>query len=162
MNANAWYADPAARRYLLRAYLPCFAGLNLAWELAQLPLYTIWRQADVPYIAFAVLHCTIGDVLIGGAALLLALVLTRSGPLARWQWPALAIVATLIGFSYTVLSEWVNTSIRQSWTYSGLMPVIAISGAAIGVAPIAQWLILPSLILWLTQWRLKRREHFSG
>lgn len=159
---KAWYRDAAARAFMLRSYLPWTALLNLVWEVAQLPLYTIWREADVPYIAFAVLHCTIGDVLIGGAALSLALVVTRSGPLAQWRWRALAIVATLIGLFYTVLSEWANTSIRQSWTYSGLMPVIAIRGVAIGLAPLAQWLILPPLILWLTHRRLKRREHLSG
>jgi hypothetical protein len=27
---------------ILRRYLPWLAGLNLAWEIAQLPLYTIW------------------------------------------------------------------------------------------------------------------------
>lgn len=51
---------------------------------------------------------------------------------------------------------------KDMGTYSGLMPVIAIRGVAIGLAPLAQWLILPSLILRLTHWRLKCREHFSG
>ena len=57
----------------LRVYLAVLMALMLAWEVAQLPLYTIWREASAGDIAFAVLHCTAGDALIGmgslGAAL---------------------------------------------------------------------------------------------
>ncbi|HKB46619.1 MAG TPA: hypothetical protein VKC57_02915 [Ktedonobacterales bacterium] len=83
-----WYRDHAALSLIARRYLPWLAGLNLAWELAQLPLYTIWREANAGYIAFAVAHCTVGDILIGAAALALALIATRAGPLARWRWLA--------------------------------------------------------------------------
>src|SRR5829696_4004989 len=46
-----------------------FVGLNLAWEITQLPLYTIWWTDPGPRIAFAVLHCTAGDLMIGAASL---------------------------------------------------------------------------------------------
>ena len=59
-----WYRDAAARSLILRRYLPWLAGLSLAWEIAQLPLYTIWNDGRPAYIAFAVVHCTAGDVLI--------------------------------------------------------------------------------------------------
>ena len=51
---------PALRRYLAVMVLG-----NLAWEIAQLPLYTIWRTGTFGEKAFAVLHCTGGDLLIG-------------------------------------------------------------------------------------------------
>lgn len=143
-----WYRDPKAWRFIAR-YLAWIAGLNLAWEIAQLPLYTIWSEAASADIAFAVVHCTLGDVLIGAAALLIALVLTRAQALTHWNWIAIVLVAIPIGMLYTALSEWINTSIRLSWRYSALMPVVDIAKVAIGLTPLAQWLILPPLALCL-------------
>ncbi len=37
---------------------------HLPWEVAQLPLYQVWLQQKTALIAFDVLHCTVGDVLI--------------------------------------------------------------------------------------------------
>src|SRR5712691_3727222 len=101
-----WYRDAAARSLILRRYLPWLAGLSLAWEIAQLPLYTLWKQATPAYMAFAVAHCTVGDVLIGSAALAAALVITRAPALARWQWRRIALLTAVIATSYTALSEW--------------------------------------------------------
>ena len=50
----------------LRWYLPLALAANLAWEAAQLPLYTLWREGSAGEIAAAVLHCTLGDGLIVG------------------------------------------------------------------------------------------------
>ena len=72
-----WYRDAAARSLIRRRYLPWLAGLSLVWEIAQLPLYTIWDDGRPAYIAYAVLHCTAGDVLIGLAALAIALIITQ-------------------------------------------------------------------------------------
>src|SRR5438874_10314577 len=50
---EAWFRDRAALALIGRRYLPWLAALNLAWELAQLPLYTIWREQSAGYVAFA-------------------------------------------------------------------------------------------------------------
>jgi hypothetical protein len=44
-------------------------ALNLVWEVAQLPLYTLWVEATPGEIAFAILHCTGGDAMIAAASL---------------------------------------------------------------------------------------------
>ena len=72
-----WYRDAAARSLFRRRYLPWLAGLSLVWETAPLTLYTIWDDGRPAYIAYAVLHCTAGDVLIGLAALAIALIITQ-------------------------------------------------------------------------------------
>jgi hypothetical protein len=66
----------------VRSYILVVAVASLVWEFAQLPLYTIWTEGTIGEIAFAVLHCTAGDVLIA-AITLLAAVLTAGG-----NWPA--------------------------------------------------------------------------
>jgi hypothetical protein len=53
----------------LRRYIVASAVLHLVWEIAQLPLYTIWLES-LGKRAFAVLHCTIGDLMIAGLSLL--------------------------------------------------------------------------------------------
>lgn len=57
----SWYRDRRAWRLLALRFLPWFAGLSLAWEIAQLPLYTLWTEATPGYIAFSVAHCTLGS-----------------------------------------------------------------------------------------------------
>lgn len=130
---------PAAR------YLAAMIALNLVWEVAQLPLYTLWVEGTPAEIAFAVLHCTGGDALIAAAALAVAILLTRS-----WHWPSqgwsgVTIVATLTGLGYTVFSEWLNVDLRQSWTYAAAMPRLPPWGT--GLAPFLQWLLLPPLAM---------------
>ncbi|TMH64754.1 MAG: hypothetical protein E6H57_15690 [Betaproteobacteria bacterium] len=146
-----WYRDREAWRFIAYRYLPWLAGLNLTWELAQLPLYTIWREASAGYVAFAVAHCTVGDILIGAASLALALIAVRAGPLARWRWLQVALIATAAGATYTLVSEWMNTSLRQGWAYSELMPTLELGGLVIGLAPLAQWLVVPPLALYLAR-----------
>jgi len=146
-----WYRQAGARALILRRYLPWLLALNVAWETAQLPLYTIWREASPVYIAFAVAHCTVGDIVIGAAALVLALLATRAGPLAQWQWAKIAALTTLAGVGYTIFSEWANTSVRQGWQYSALMPTLELGGVVIGLSPFAQWVVLPALALYLAR-----------
>ena len=142
-----WYSDRAAWRLIGLRYLPWLAGLSLAWEIAQLPLYTLWREDSLAWIAFSVVHCTLGDAVIGTSAVAVALIVTRSPELARWRWGRIAVVTALAGVGYTAFSEWMNTVALRSWTYSDLMPILRVSGVEFGLAPVAQWLLLPPLAL---------------
>ena len=150
-----WYRDREAWTFIAR-YLAWLAGLNLIWEIVQLPLYTIWSDAPPGEIAFAVVHCTLGDVLIGAAAILTALLAVRAPALERWNWIMIGMLAVVLGVGYTVLSEWMNTTIRPSWQYSSLMPLLRIGKVAVGLSPLAQWLVVPPLALYLAA-RLGRR-----
>ena len=146
-----WYRDAAARTLILERCLPTLAALNLVWEIAQLPLYTIWTEGSAGYKAFAVLHCTAGDVLIGLVSLTLALMITRAGRVASWNWAAIALLLVMIGVAYTVFSEWNNTVLRPAWAYSELMPVIRLGDVSFGLSPLMQWLLLPPVSLWAVQ-----------
>jgi len=151
-----WYRDRAAWRLILRGYLPWLAALNLVWEVAHVRLYTLWNEATPAYIAFSVLHCTLGDVLIGGAALLVALILGREGALANWRWARLVLLTTISAVGYTVFSEWMNITLLRSWRYSEAMPVLGFGGFEIGVTPLAQWLFVPAFALYSSRWGARR------
>ena len=103
MSAAAWYLDRDARSLIAFGYLPWLGGLNLVWETAQLPLYTLWTEASAGTIAFAVAHCTAGDIAIGAAALIMVLILGREGVLAQWRWRRIAVWTALAGAALQAL-----------------------------------------------------------
>lgn len=126
-----------------RLYLVASGVLHLIWEIAQLPLYTIWRTGTAGEIAFAIVHCTAGDMMIATLVMVAALVVLGSDewPAANW-WPVVGAVG-ILGFGYTIYSEWINTVVRKSWAYTGAMPVLPWLGT--GLSPLLQWLIIPAL-----------------
>jgi hypothetical protein len=108
-------------------------------------LYTVWSQGTPRDKLVAVWHCTAGDLLIAVSAWVLAVLV-----IGRPQWPAdgfwrVAVLVIAFGLVYTGCSEWLNATVRQSWTYSDLMPVIPWLG--LGLSPMLQWLVIPSLAL---------------
>lgn len=138
----------------LRTYLSCIAAGNLAWEMLHLPLYTIWKTGSTSERLFAVVHCTLGDLLIALSALILALALAGNE-----DWPArsfwqVAALALVFGVAYTAFSEWLNVAVRASWAYSDLMPVISIGGLRLGLSPITQWIVVPAAAFLVTRQRM--------
>ena len=130
----------------LRRYFVIAIPAHLMWEAAQLPLYTIWYEETPGKIAFAVLHCMGGDVLIAGASLLGALLLFGNAHWPGERYNAVAAPAIAVGLAYTVFSEWHNTEVRRSWAYSGLMPTLP--GIGTGLSPLLQWLVIPIMAFW--------------
>jgi hypothetical protein len=137
----------------LRAYLVLSLGLNLLWEAVQLPLYTIWTTGTLGTKAFAVIHCAFGDAIIAALVLVVALSLIGSDHWPQRRFREVLVLTVLVGLAYTIYSEWSNTSVRQSWTYSSLMPVLPLIGT--GLSPLFQWLVVPSAALFLAT----RRRH---
>jgi len=134
------FSSRGAIRGAVLLYLSAATALHLVWETAQLPLYTIWSTGTSFEILFAVIHCTAGDLLITASTLGLAALVARIG-----RWPffgnRMAVTAILLGLGYTVFSEWLNTQIRQTWSYTEAMPLLPPLGT--GLTPFLQWLIVP-------------------
>lgn len=150
-STTRWYLDRTARALILFRYLPAMALLNLAWEAAHVRLYTIWTERSTGYVAFAVAHCTLGDLVLGGAFFALALILTRAGEAAGWRWSWIAVLTVVLGIVYTGFSEWLNTEVFGYWQYREIMPVVRVFDTAIGVSPLLQWLVLPPLALFFAR-----------
>ena len=55
----------------------------------------------------------------------------------------MALTAILLGLGYTVFSEWLNTQVRQSWSYTEAMPLLPPFGT--GLTPFLQWVIVPAI-----------------
>ena len=127
----------------VRRYLGASLAANFVWEILQLPLFTLWTTGTARQQAFAVFHCTIGDVMIAALSLLAALSLVAQPNWPRSSAPRVYLLSLAAGLAYTIYSEWLNTSVRGNWAYSEWMPVLPFVGT--GLAPVLQWLIVPTL-----------------
>jgi hypothetical protein len=128
-----------------RAYLALSLPLHLVWESAQLPLYTIWSTGTLYEKAFAVVHCTAGDLMIASLTLLAALVLAGSAGWPSERANPVFTLTLMFGIGYTIFSEWLNVGVRRSWAYAPFMPVLPFIRT--GLSPLLQWVVLPAIAL---------------
>jgi hypothetical protein len=126
--------------------ISCFG--NLLWEAAQFPLYTIWNDGTRSHMLLALVHGTVGDLMISAAALMAGLIVFGDR-----RWPAhgfwrVAIPTFLLGLGYTIYSEWINVEVRHTWAYSKLMPTLPPLGT--GLSPLLGWITVPALAFLVT------------
>lgn len=136
---TAWQA-------LLR-YVIASDVLNLIWEIAQMPLYTLWLTGSIPEISYAILHCTVGDMLIATVSVTGARVILRARNWPKDRFVSVAVVTMALALTYTVFSEWWNVEVRQAWAYRDVMP--RLPGIGTGLSPLLQWLVVPLLVFWI-------------
>ena len=149
-DGNAlWFRSRAAWRFAFARFVPLLAAGNLVWEIFQLPFYTLWEEGTPQSRAFAVAHCTIGDVMIGTAALLASVMLFGRRGWPRFGHERVLAAATFAGVAYTVFSEWLNTQVSMGWQYSEAM--LRVPPLGTGLTPLLQWIIIPPLVYWLAR-----------
>ena len=146
-------SSPLWPRVLLR-YLAAVGMGGLVWEFAQMPLYTIWQTLNGGSIAYAAVHCWVGDLLIAASCLGVAILISDR------NWPSrhygrTAVLATALGVISTILLEWLNVDLLQNWAYAPSMPVLPFLGT--GLSPLLQWLILPPVAF---AWARSREAEF--
>ena len=146
-----WHAYPQSWSLILRRYLPALALANVAWEVTQLPLYTIWAEGRPAQLVSVVAHCTAGDLLIGLAALSAALTVFCGGNPGRWPLGRVALLTTVLAVIYTTLSERFHLN-NGSWAYSTLMPIVP--WIDVGLSPLLQWILVPLTAFWWMSRRL--------
>ena len=120
--------------------------LQLLWEIAQFPLYTVWHEGDWSFILYGLVHCTLGDLLILLSVFWLISLLNRS---RDWIFsPSMPniVLFTVLGLAYTIFSEILNTRIKGTWGYTELMPIVPV--IEIGGMPFLQWLLIPPVTIW--------------
>jgi hypothetical protein len=134
-------------------YIGLAAIGHLLWETAQMPLYSLWSTGTPRDIAVALFHCTGGDILITAATVAAAAALARVLHWPPFGW-RMALTAIALGAAYAILSEWLNIQVRRSWSYTAAMPVLP--GLGTGLAPLLQWLVIPSLAFAIAAQRYAR------
>lgn len=134
-------------------YLGLFSFLFFGiWEWMQSPFFTDISE-DFNKIVFFTIHCTFSDILILFSSVTLLCIFKREIAWIFHPRKMNYILITSMGLFYTLLSEYINVQLLQRWKYSNLMPIVP--GLGIGLTPILQWLLLPSIILLVTKDHLK-------
>jgi len=132
--------------------------LNFVWEQLQMPLFAGF---DDTHYYQVILHCrkaTFGDVVISLVAFAGACLVTRS---RNWISPMNKFgiaVFLAIGLVITIAFELLATGPLSRWQYGELMPTIM----GVGLSPIAQWLILPLIQLWLVRRQILGGRHLTS
>ena len=121
--------------------------LELLWEVAQFPLYTVWHEGDWNYILYGLAHCTLGDLVILLIAYWIVAMLNRD---RHWYLNNIlpnGALFLVLGAVYTIYSEITNVRIKGTWDYTELMPIVPV--VEIGAMPFLQWILIPPVLLWL-------------
>ncbi|KAA0686145.1 MULTISPECIES: hypothetical protein [Azospirillum] len=127
--------------------------LNYPWEFWQVPLFV--GMASAPHWE-AVKFCTratLGDAAIMLVAFWFVALLAGS---RRWILSPSGrqiLVFIAVGVAITVLFELLATHVLDRWQYAGAMPVTPVLG--IGLSPLAQWIVLPPLVVWFVRRHLR-------
>ena len=130
---------------VIRRYLIAATAGNVVWETAQAPLYTVWHTGAAREVVQAIVHCTLGDILIATVTLVAALIAIGSPAWPDQRFGQVLTATVIFAAGYTVYSEYVNTVVRHSWSYTSWMPTLPWLGT--GVAPLAQWMVVPATAL---------------
>jgi hypothetical protein len=146
----------------LATYLAVIGGLNLIWEVLQLPLFTIWATGSLSERTFAVVHCTGGDLVIAFVSLVIALIGTWAVDWPQQNFRRVAVQAIGLGIAYTAFSEWLNVYVRRSWAYADWMPTVTIGTVRIGLSPLLQWLVVPTLAFLAAESVVRRRTGYQA
>lgn len=107
------------------------------------------------YCYDVIMHCTkatSGDVVISLAAFWSACLYARSRLWLLEDNKAALMVFLGVGMFITVVFEALATGPLERWQYAESMPVLPLLGT--GLAPVAQWIVLPLLQLWFVRRQL--------
>lgn len=117
--------------------------VHYAWEMLQAPWFREMAGLPMRNHALPCLRAAFGDLTISsvGYAVVAALYRRPRWPFEdRWAIPALAWMA--FGFAATVLIERFSLAWGR-WSYTEAMPTVA----GVGVLPLAQWVLVPVVVL---------------
>ena len=125
--------------------------INLVWELSAASFYEAHaRLPNATSLSSGCVLASLGDV----GITLVSFAVASLGATSQWLFRHTARAwATYLGAGLTITIV-LEVYVLHRWKYGSGMPVIA----GIGTLPLAQWLILPPLIVWLARRHLACRS----
>jgi hypothetical protein len=148
MKSKILHTTKILGTYILFSFL--FFGM---WEWIQTPFYSEPHKT-LNQVVLDRIHCTGGDILIFLTSILISSLLVRKNLFFSNIVKKEIVLISCIGTGYTALSEYLNVFVHQSWAYSTLMPLFPFIN--IGIIPLIQWMILPSIILYFVKTHIRK------
>ncbi|KAF0190904.1 MAG: hypothetical protein FD165_2275 [Gammaproteobacteria bacterium] len=125
---------------------------NFVWEMLQMPLFAFPADRSLAEINLTCLQASAGDAMMLVVMFWIAAAMVKS---RAWIFHLNRYRITLFlapGIVMTVVFEALATGSLNRWLYGKAMPTLPVLGT--GIVPIAQWLVIPLLVLWLVRKRL--------
>ncbi|MBH0200244.1 MAG: hypothetical protein HP497_12630 [Nitrospira sp.] len=122
--------------------------VNYPWERAQSGLYVLPGGAEVDWWMCAV--ASVADSLVVLLIFQISQLVSRRCDWYLWPGVRGYAVLLLLGAVVSTAVEWSTIYVTQWWAYSPRMPLVPVLN--IGLAPLAQMLVLPPLIITLLAW----------
>lgn len=119
-------------------------SLNFVWEMLQAPLFEGMRTMPRWTATRLCAQASIGDVVITLVAYGSVAIIAGSRTWIVDLRVRRVVGYLVVGLVVTVALECLNVYVLGRWAYAPRMPLVW----GIGLAPIAQWLIVPPLVLW--------------
>lgn len=121
---------------------------NFLWEYVQCPPF--FAGMDGSSHLRMCLQATVGDVGILLVAFWATALVRRDrgwiGDPRVWEFATFVALGVVVAVVY----ELAATRMLGRWSYSEAMPALY----GVGVAPIAQWLVIPPIVAWVVRWRV--------
>jgi hypothetical protein len=155
-DASSILAEGTMIKFLLHLFFISFL-LNFVWEITQMPLYAemgLGIRSD--YLEFLRIHweVTAKDALmVVTVFLLIAVVLRNWNWIKTWNkgWIMLWVALPL----WQGIIEYYSVHMYDRWAYAGSMPLLF----GVGISPLLQMLILPSIAILLSRHLLSDVEN---
>jgi hypothetical protein len=126
--------------------------LNLAWEFWQTLFFAGLAEGSHWKGVLLCTQAAFGDAFILLLAYWVVCVAARTRQWVKRPTRRQILLFVGLGLAVTVLLEVLATRVFDRWSYSEAMPVVP--GLGVGLLPIAQWLLLPPLVLWFVRRQL--------
>ena len=126
--------------------------VHFVWEFAQVPLFAGMPSASHWAAVLICARATAGDAVIALVAFWVAAAGTRSRDWVLTPSRHQIMVFLGVGLVITVIMEWLATQVLDRWAYGPTMPIVPL--LRVGVAPLLQWLVVPSVVLWMVRRQL--------
>jgi len=139
---------------MIEIYLLLFAFLvNFVWEMLQMPLFDFPAQTSLAQMNLACLQASAGDALMMVVAFWIVAAIRKDRKWILHPSTSDLLLYLVPGIIMTIVFEAMATGPLHRWAYTESMPILPIMGT--GLAPLAQWLILPLIILHIVKRQLR-------
>lgn len=130
--------------------------INFVWEMLQMPLFSYPADTSLTQINLACIQASSGDAAMIVIAFWVVAYLQKD---RKWfLHPSVRSLALFLlpGLIMTIVFEAMATGPLHRWAYANSMPTLP--GLGTGLVPMAQWLLLPPLIIFIVRRQVRRSD----
>ncbi len=130
--------------------------INFVWEMLQMPLFSYPADSSMTQINLACIQASAGDAAMIVIAFWVVVLLQKDREWYLHPSVRSLVLFLLPGVIMTIVFEAMATGPLDRWAYTNAMPTLP--GLGTGLAPLAQWLLLPPLIIFIIRHRVRRSD----